>query len=77
MEAMMQTRDKIQTGPLDIGLMSSAEFFLPKNRIIREARAAQAAAIHDAFARAVAAIIALARRFCIHAVAVTQNVRHS
>jgi hypothetical protein len=55
MEAMMQPETKIQAEPHDISRLSPAEFFLLKDRIVREARAAQAAAIHAAFAQAMSA----------------------
>lgn len=53
---------RIQIDAAEIGRMSPADFFAMKNRIIREARRAQAAAIHAAFAQAIASVGAFARR---------------
>jgi hypothetical protein len=58
---MMQTETKIQAEPHDISRLSPAELFLLKDRIVREARAAQAAAIRAAFAQAMSAGLRRAR----------------
>jgi hypothetical protein len=60
MEARMQMRNWIEAGVTEIRLKSPADYSAMKERIIREARAAQAAAVRAALARMIAAVIALA-----------------
>jgi uncharacterized membrane protein YccC len=60
MEARMQLRNRIEAGAPEIQSMSPADYSAMKERIIREARAAQAAAVRAALARMIAAVIALA-----------------
>jgi hypothetical protein len=62
MEAMMQMTNRIEAGVSEIRLKSSADYFAMKERIIREARVAQAAAIRAAFARLITAMVAFAAR---------------
>jgi hypothetical protein len=60
MEARMQLRNRIEAGVTEIRLKSPADYSAMKERIIREARAAQAAAVRAALARLIAAVIAVA-----------------
>jgi hypothetical protein len=62
MEAKMQIRNRIEAGVTEIQLTSSADYSAMKERIIREARVAQAAAVRAACARLIAAIGAFATR---------------
>jgi hypothetical protein len=62
METRMQSRNRIEAGVTEIRLKSVANYSAMKERIIREARAAQAAAIRAAFAQAIAAVVAFAAR---------------
>jgi hypothetical protein len=55
MEPMMQLKNQIQ-------LMSPADYSAMKEKLIREARIAQAAAVRAAFTRLIAAVVALAAR---------------
>jgi len=55
----MQLRNRIEAGVTEIRLKSLADYSAMKERIIREARAAQAAAIRAVFAGLIAAVIAL------------------
>lgn len=58
----MQVKTRIEAGAAEIRLMSPADYPAMKEKLIREARIAQAAAIRAAFARLIAAITALAAR---------------
>ena len=58
----MQMTNRIEAGVSEIRLKSSADYSAIKERIIREARVAQAAAVRAAFARLIAAVVALAAR---------------
>jgi hypothetical protein len=62
MEAKMQIRNRIEAGVTEIQLTSPADYSAMKERIIREARVAQAAAVRAACARLIAAIGAFATR---------------
>jgi hypothetical protein len=62
MEAKMQIRTRIEAGVTEIPLKSPADYSAMKERIIREARIAQAAAVRAAFTRLIAAVVALAAR---------------
>jgi hypothetical protein len=62
MEAMMQMTNRIEAGVSEIRLKSPADYYAMKERIIREARVAQAAAIRATFARLIAAMVAFAAR---------------
>jgi hypothetical protein len=62
MEAKMQLRNRIEAGVIEIRLKPPADYSAMKERIIREARVAQAAAIRAAFARLIAAVVAFAAR---------------
>ena len=58
----MQVKNRIEAGTGEIRLMSPADYSAMKEKLIREARIAQAAAIRAAFARSIAAVTALAAR---------------
>jgi hypothetical protein len=62
MEAKMQMRNRIEAGVTGIELKSSPDYSAMKEKLIREARVAQAAAIRAAFARPIAAVVAFATR---------------
>jgi hypothetical protein len=62
MEAKMLLRNRIEAGVGEIRLKWPADYSAMKERIIREARVAQAAAIRAAFARLIAAVVAFAAR---------------
>jgi hypothetical protein len=62
MEPMMQVENRIEAGAPEIQLMSHADYSAMKEKLIREARIAQAAAIRAAFARLIAAVVAFAAR---------------
>jgi len=62
MEPMMQVKNRIETTVREIQPMSPADYSAMKEKLIREARIAQAAAIRAAFARLIAAITAFAAR---------------
>ena len=56
----MQVKNRIEAGAGEIQRMSPAEYSAMKEKLIQEARAAQAAAVRAAFARLIAAVAALA-----------------
>ena len=58
----MQIENRIEAGATEIRLMSPADYSAMKEKLIREARIAQAAAIRAAFARLIAAVVAFAAR---------------
>jgi ABC-type tungstate transport system substrate-binding protein len=58
----MQRRNRIEAAVPEIQLKSPADYSAMKEKLIREARVAQAAAIRAAFARLVAAVTAFAAR---------------
>ena len=58
----MQMTNRIEAGVSEIRLKSPADYSAMKERIIREARVAQAAAVRAAFARLIAAAPAFAAR---------------
>jgi hypothetical protein len=62
MEPTMQVKNQIEAGAAEIRLMSPADYSAMKEKLIREARVAQAAAVRAAFARLVAAVAAFAGR---------------
>jgi hypothetical protein len=62
MEPMMQVKNRIEAGGPEIQLMSPADYSTMKEKLIREARTAQAAAIRTAFAQVIAAVVAFAAR---------------
>jgi hypothetical protein len=62
MEPIMQVKNRIVAGPAEIQLMSPADYFAMKEKLIREARTAQAAAVRAAFAQVIAAVVAFATR---------------
>jgi ABC-type tungstate transport system substrate-binding protein len=62
MEPMMQVKNRIEAGTPEIQLTSPADYSAMKEKLIREARTAQAAAIRAAFARVMAAVAAFAAR---------------
>ena len=62
MERMMQVENRIEAGVPELQPMSPADYSVMKEKLIREARVAQAAAIRAAFARLIAAIVAFAAR---------------
>jgi ABC-type tungstate transport system substrate-binding protein len=62
MEPMMQVENRIEAGVPEIQPMSPADYSAMKEKLIREARVAQAAAIRAAFARLIAAVTAFATR---------------
>jgi hypothetical protein len=62
MEAMMQMTNRIEAGVTESRLKSPADYSAMKERIIREARVAQAAAIRATFAQSIAAVVAFAAR---------------
>jgi ABC-type tungstate transport system substrate-binding protein len=62
MERMMQVENRIEAGVPEIRPMSPADYSAMKEKLIREARVAQAAAIRAAFARLIATIVAFAAR---------------
>jgi len=55
-------RNRTEAGVTEIQLKSPAGYAAMKEKLIREARAAQAAAIRAAFARLIAAVAAFATR---------------
>ena len=58
----MQVKNRIEAGASEIQRMSSADYSAMKEKLIREARIAQAAAVRAAFAALIAAVVALAAR---------------
>ena len=58
----MQLRNRIEAGVSEIQLKSPADYSAMKEKLIREARVAQAAAIRAAFAQSIAAVAAFATR---------------
>jgi len=58
----MQVKNRIEAAIPDIRLTSPADYSAMKEELIREARAAQAAAIRAACARLIAAVVAFATR---------------
>ena len=58
----MQVENRIEAGVPEIRPMSPADYSAMKEKLIREARVAQAAAIRAAFARLIAAVTAFAAR---------------
>ena len=54
----MQLKTRIEAGAAEIRLMSPADYFAMKEKLVREAQIAQAAAIRAAFARMIAAVAA-------------------
>ena len=58
----MQVKNRIEATVPEIHPMSPADYSAMKEKPIREARIAQAAAIRAAFARSVAAVVAFAVR---------------
>ena len=58
----MQVENRIEAGVPEIRPMSPADYSAMKEKLIREARVAQAAAIRAAFACLIAAIVAFAAR---------------
>ena len=58
----MQVKNRIEAGAAEIRLMSPADYSAMKDKLIREARVAQAAAIRAAFAQVIAAVAAFAAR---------------
>lgn len=58
----MQVKNRIEAGAAEIRLMSPADYSAMKEKLIREARTAQAAAIWAAFAQVIAAVAAFAAR---------------
>jgi hypothetical protein len=60
-EAKTQMRNRIEAGVTEIQLKSPSDYSAMKERIIREARSAQAAAIRAAFATLIAAAAYVAR----------------
>jgi ABC-type tungstate transport system substrate-binding protein len=59
MEPMMQVKNRIEAAG-EIQRMSPADYSAIKEKLIREARIAQAAAVRAAFARLIATVAALA-----------------
>jgi hypothetical protein len=62
MEAIMQVKNRIEAAVPEIRLTLPADYSAMKEKLIREARVAQAAAIRAACARSIAAIVAFATR---------------
>jgi hypothetical protein len=58
----MQMRNRIEAAVTEIQLKSPADYSAMKEKLIREARVAQAATVRAAFARPIAAVVALATR---------------
>ena len=58
----MQMTNRIEAGVSEIRLKSPADYYAMKEKLIREARVAQAAAIRAAIARLIAAMVAFAAR---------------
>jgi len=58
----MQVKNRIEAAVPEIRLTSPADYFAMKEKLIREARVAQAAAIRAACARLIAAVVAFATR---------------
>ena len=58
----MQVKNRIEAGAAEIRLMSPADYSAMKEKLIREARIAQAAAIRAAFAGLIAAVTAFVAR---------------
>ena len=56
----MQIEARAEAGVTEIRRMSPADYSAMKDKLVREARIAQAAAIRAAFARLIAAIVAFA-----------------
>ena len=54
----MQIKSRVKADACEVQRMSPADYFALKEKLIREARIAQAAAIRAAFARSIAAIVA-------------------
>ena len=57
----MQIKNRGEADACEVQRMSPADYSAMKERLIREARIAQAAAIRTAFARSIAAIVRIAR----------------
>ena len=55
----MQVENRIEAGAAEIRRMSPADYSAMKEKLIREARVAQAAAIRAAFAALIAAVVSL------------------
>jgi phosphomevalonate kinase len=55
MEPMVQAKKRIEADAAEIRLMSPADYFAMKEKLVREAQIAQAAAIRSALARMIAA----------------------
>jgi hypothetical protein len=62
MERMMQVKNRIEAATPEIQLKSPADYSAMKERLIREARVAQAAAVRAAFAGLIGAVVAFATR---------------
>jgi hypothetical protein len=62
MERMMQVKNRIEAATPEIQLRSPADYSAMKEKLIREARVAQAAAVRAAFAGLIAAVVAFATR---------------
>jgi hypothetical protein len=62
MEAMIRMTNLIEAGVTEIRLKSPADYSAMKERLIQEARVAQAAAIRTAFARLIATVATFATR---------------
>jgi hypothetical protein len=58
MEPTMQIKNRGEADACEVQRMSPADYSAMKERLIREARIAQAAAIRTTFARSIAAIVA-------------------
>ena len=58
----MQMTNRIEAGVSEIRLKSPADYYAMKEKLIREARVAQAAAIRATFAQSIAAVVAFAAR---------------
>jgi hypothetical protein len=62
MEPMMQVKNRIEVAASEIQMKSPADYSAMKEKLIREARVAQAAAIRAAFTGLIAVVVALAAR---------------
>ena len=58
----MQVKNRIEAAAGEIQLKSPANYSAMKEKLIREARIAQAAAVRAAFARLIAAVVTFAAR---------------
>jgi ABC-type tungstate transport system substrate-binding protein len=58
----MQMTNRIEASVTEIRMKSPADYSAMKEKLIREARVAQAAAVRAGFSRLIAAIVALAAR---------------